>query len=85
VSERSGDGGFAPLIQSPTTTLAGAILTSLKIYDILGNEVATLVNEEKPAGEYEVEFNAAGLPGGIYFYQLNSGSFSSVKKMILMK
>ena len=57
----------------------------LKVYDILGKEVATLVNEEKPAGEYEVEFLATGLPSGIYFYQLQSGAFVETKKMILLK
>jgi photosystem II stability/assembly factor-like uncharacterized protein len=58
---------------------------TLKVYDILGNEVATLVNEEKSAGQYEVEFSAEGLTSGIYFYQLRSGSFIETKKMILMK
>ncbi len=57
----------------------------LVVYDVLGNEVATLVNEEKPAGEYEVEFNAKGLPSGIYFYRLIAGSYSSTKKMILLR
>jgi hypothetical protein len=57
----------------------------LKVYDVLGNEITTLVNEEKPAGEYEVEFIAANLPSGIYFYQLKSGSFVETKKMILLK
>jgi Secretion system C-terminal sorting domain len=57
----------------------------LKVYDVLGNEVATLVNEEKPAGEYEVEFNAKNLPSGIYFYQLRAGSFFQTKKMILLR
>ncbi len=57
----------------------------LVVYDILGNEVATLVNEEKPAGEYEVEFNATGLPSGIYFYQIKAGSFIQTKKMILLR
>ena len=60
-------------------------LVTLKVYDILGNEVATLVNEEKPVGEYEVEFNPANLPSGIYFYQLKAGSFIQTKKMILLK
>ncbi|GIV45288.1 MAG: hypothetical protein KatS3mg036_0106 [Ignavibacterium sp.] len=60
-------------------------LVTLKIYDILGNEVATLVNEEKPAGIYEVEFNASQLSSGIYFYKINAGSFSDTKKMILIK
>ena len=64
---------------------------TLKVYDILGNEVATLVNEEKPAGTYEVEFsaesfgNASGLTSGIYFYRLQAGSFTETKKMILMR
>jgi hypothetical protein len=58
---------------------------TLKVYDILGNEIATLVNEEKPAGKYEVEFNAAALPSGVYFYQLQAGQFFETKKMILLK
>jgi len=63
---------------------------TLKIYDILGNEVATLVNEYKPAGTYEVEFNShsdegQNLSSGVYYYQLKSGSFISTKKMILLK
>lgn len=58
---------------------------SLKVYDVLGNEVATLVNEEKPAGSYEVEFNASQLSSGIYFYQLSSGSFMQTRKMIFAK
>jgi hypothetical protein len=57
----------------------------LKVYDILGREVATLVNEEKPAGEYEVEFKGNGLPSGIYFYQLKAGQYSETKKMVLLK
>ena len=58
---------------------------SLKVYDVLGNEVATSVNEEKPAGTYEVEFNGTGLTSGIYFYQLKAGSFVETKKMILLR
>jgi len=57
----------------------------LKIYDVLGNEIATLVNEEKPAGSYEVEFNAATLSSGIYFYKLKTGDYIQTKKMILLK
>ena len=60
-------------------------LVTLKVFDILGNEVATLVNEEKPAGSYEVKFDAAGLSSGIYFYKLQAGSLVENKKMILMK
>ncbi len=58
---------------------------TLKVYDILGNEVATLVNEERPAGEYEIEFNASKLSSGIYFYRLIAGEFSETKKLVLMK
>jgi hypothetical protein len=57
----------------------------LKVYDVLGNEVATLVNEEKPAGSYEVEFDASGLSSGIYFYKLQAGSFIDTRKMLLLK
>ena len=57
----------------------------LKVYDVLGNEVATLVNEEKPAGNYQIEFNAANLSSGVYFYKLQAGSFTESKKMILSK
>ncbi len=62
-----------------------SLLTTLKVFDILGNEVASLVNETKPAGTYEVEFNAVGLASGIYFYQLKAGSFISTKKLLLLK
>jgi plastocyanin len=58
---------------------------SLKVFDVLGNEVATLVNEYKPAGVYEVEFDAQGLPSGMYLYKLQAGSFVETKKMILLK
>jgi ligand-binding sensor domain-containing protein len=57
----------------------------LKVYDVLGNEVVTLVNEEKPAGSYEVNFNASRLASGIYFYKLQAGSFIETKKMILLR
>jgi hypothetical protein len=59
--------------------------TTLKVYDVLGTEVATLVDEEKPAGKYEVEWDARNYPSGIYFYQLKSGSYIVTKKMILIK
>ena len=58
---------------------------TLKVYDILGNEIATLVNEEKEAGNYEVEFNASALSSGIYFYTLDAGRFIETKKMMLVK
>ena len=59
--------------------------TVLKVYDILGNEVSTLVNKEISSGFYEYEFDASSLPSGIYFYKLTAGKFNSLKKMILMK
>lgn len=74
---------------NPSTIIKYSIPTSsfaqLTIYDVLGNEVATLVNEEQPAGEYEVEFNADVLTSGVYFYKLSSGSFVNTKKMLLLK
>jgi len=64
-------------------------IVTLKVYDILGTEVAALVNEELPAGEYEVEFNASSgignLVSGIYFYQLKFGDYIQTKKMVLLK
>ena len=59
----------------------------LKIYDILGNEIATLLNEEKPAGVYEIQFDASkyNLTSGIYFYKLVSGPFVQTRKMIYSK
>jgi hypothetical protein len=63
---------------------------TLKVYDVLGNEIATLVNEEKQPGNYEVEFNVAQvsrpeLSSGVYFYQLKAGSYIETKKMVLIK
>jgi hypothetical protein len=58
---------------------------TLKVYDVLGNEVAKLVDEYKSAGSYEVEFNTLMLPSGVYFYQLKAGSFVQTKKMLLLK
>jgi hypothetical protein len=57
----------------------------LKVYDLLGKEVAVLVNEEKPAGRYEVMFNASSLSSGVYFYQIQAGEFVQTKKMILIR
>ncbi|MBS4036432.1 MAG: T9SS type A sorting domain-containing protein [Ignavibacterium sp.] len=62
---------------------------TIKVYDILGKEVATLVNEEKLAGSYEIEFHPVSgirnLASGVYYYQLRSGEFVETKKMILVK
>ncbi len=58
---------------------------TLKVYDVLGNEVAVLVDEEIPSGVYEINFNAANLASGIYFYKIQAASFIETKKMILLK
>jgi len=65
--------------------IAESGFTSIKICDVLGSEVATLVNKEKPAGNYEVVFNATALTSGIYFCQLRAGNFVETKKMVLLK
>jgi len=74
---------------NPTTTIKYQIpelsFVTLKVYDVLGNEITTLVNEDKPVGTYEFEFSSTGLPSGIYFYQLQAGRFVETKKMVLMK
>ena len=57
----------------------------LEIYDVLGQRVQTLVDENRPAGRYSVEFNPASLASGVYFYRLTAGDFAETKKMILMK
>jgi hypothetical protein len=61
------------------------VFTTLKVYDILGNEVATLVNEEKPAGSYEIDFDGTKISSGVYIYKLQAGLFTDAKKMILLK
>ncbi len=77
---------------NPSTRIQYAIsskqFVSLKVYDVLGNEIATLVNKELPAGSYVVEFNIAQnsiLSSGVYFYQLKAGNFIETEKMILVK
>ena len=74
---------------NPTTNIRysvrGRQFVSLKVYDVLGNQVATLVDEEKSPGIYAVEFNAENLSSGIYFYHLKAGTFSESRKMILLK
>ena len=74
---------------NPSTTIRYSIikpeLVRIKIYDILGREVQTLVNEFKQAGNYEVQFDASGLASGIYLYRIESGKFNETKKMILLR
>ena len=65
--------------------VAKAVNVTLKVYDLLGREVAILVNEEKKPGVYEVEFNGSGLSSGVYFYKLNAGDFTQTKKLMLLK
>jgi len=74
---------------NPTTKISFSIpkagLVTLKIYNIIGQEVSTLVNEVKSAGNYNVDFNGANLSSGVYFYAIKAGDFTSVKKMTLIK
>jgi len=74
---------------NPSTTIHFSVPSSeyvtINVFDVLGNEIATLVNEEKPVGTYEITWYAANLPSGIYFYKIQSGPFVETKKMILIK
>jgi hypothetical protein len=74
---------------NPSTKIVYGIpvsgVTLLKVYDVLGNEIAVLVNQTQAAGMYEVDFNASGLSSGIYYYRLNSGNFTRTGKMIYMR
>lgn len=74
---------------NPNTKISYAIpehsQVSLKVFDVLGREVVTLVNQEQAVGNYEVEFTASDLPSGIYFYRIEAGQFVESKKMVLMK
>jgi hypothetical protein len=74
---------------NPSTTINYSLPVDekvvLKVYDILGKEVAILVNEQKPAGNYQIKFNASLLSSGVYIYKLQAGDFISSKKMLLLK
>ncbi len=74
---------------NPTTRISFQLptreLVNLKVFDITGREVAVLVNDVKEAGEYSIEFNAASLPSGMYFYRIDAGSFNQIRKMMLVK
>ena len=74
---------------NPSTEIRFSIsrlsMVTLKIYDLLGREVATLVNEERPAGNYGLKWDASNMPSGIYFYQLQAGAFVQTKKLVLVK
>jgi hypothetical protein len=74
---------------NPATTISFSVpeesFVTLKVYDILGNEVKTLVYEKKSQGTYKVQFNAVNMTSGVYFYRIQAGSFVAVRKMILIK
>jgi hypothetical protein len=74
---------------NPTTTISYEIAKEtnvvLKVYDAIGDLISTLINEMKPAGTYEIVFDASNFSNGVYFYQLQAGDFTAVKKLILMK
>ncbi len=74
---------------NPTTTISYSIpsdnFVTIKLYDVLGNEVITLVNEQKQAGRYDMLFNASNIASGVYYYQINSGTFAQTRKLMLLK
>jgi hypothetical protein len=74
---------------NPTTCITFCIpdkkMVTLKIFDLLGREIAVLVNEQKPAGVHSVYWNAVGFPSGVYFYRLQAGSFVETRKLIVLK
>ena len=74
---------------NPITTIKYQIpelnFVTIKVFDVLGSEIATLVNEEEPIGSYQIEFDATILSSGVYFYRIQAGSFVETKKMVLMK
>jgi hypothetical protein len=74
---------------NPTTTISFSLpsksFVSLKVFDLIGREVATIVSEEMSAGNYTKQWNAAALTSGIYFYRLQSGTFTETKKLVLLK
>jgi hypothetical protein len=74
---------------NPTTTIKYSVpkqsYVTIKIFDALGREVTTLLNEEKSVGNYSIEFNASSFPSGIYFYRMQAENFMETKKLILLK
>jgi hypothetical protein len=74
---------------NPTTNIKYSLMHSglvkLIVYDILGRQIATLVNERQNAGTYDVPFNASALTSGVYFYRITAGSFSQTRKMVVLK
>ncbi len=74
---------------NPSTNISYSLATkqfvTIKVYNVIGKEITTLVNEEKPEGQYSVNFNASNISSGVYFYTIRAGSFIESKKMILLK
>jgi Concanavalin A-like lectin/glucanases superfamily/Secretion system C-terminal sorting domain len=74
---------------NPSTTIKYSLpfsgFVTIKVYDVLGNEITTLVNEDEPSGNHSVQFNATSFSSGLYFYSLQSGNFIETKKMLLLK
>jgi len=74
---------------NPTTSIEFSVpsseYVSLKVYDVLGNEITSLVNENKAAGNYIVDFNASSLSSGVYFYKISAGNYTETKKMMIIK
>jgi len=68
-----------------TYSIAEPGLVSIKVFDILGRQIADLVNKQQSAGTYTVDFDAKNLSAGVYLYKIESGSFQATKKMILLK
>ena len=98
IDDRQDDGGIPgtfslsqnyPNPFNPNTKISFALpkqeLVTIKVFDVLGNEIATLVKKEKSAGTYQVEFNATNLPSGVYLYKIHAGDFVQTKKMILLR
>jgi hypothetical protein len=74
---------------NPSTEISFSVgsreVVSLRVYDLLGREIATLVNEELPAGVYRVRWEAKNVAGGVYYYSLRAGNYHEVKKMVLVR
>ena len=74
---------------NPSTTISFSLpsksFVSLKIFDVIGNEIATIVNQELSAGNYTKQWNAENMSSGVYYYQLKAGNFSETKKLVLLR
>jgi len=75
---------FNPITKIKYSVPTESIIT-IKVFDILGNEVKSLVSEKQEQGNYEIDFDGSNLASGIYLYQMQAGAFSQVKKMLILK